>query len=186
MTDQGFSLEALRRFLRQSPLQGLINPAAARSRLNAVDQLDQELTDAERNDVRRIEVDELMTRFHKLEGESIRPETLDVYAARLRAALTDFISWKENPESFSNVGQERARAVRRSSAQAARSPDQEAGERIMLQVNDTAANIVPIPVRPDTTVYLANMPADLTGDEAERIARIVRAFAADTDGGSQS
>ncbi|MFW5927082.1 MAG: hypothetical protein ACOCSR_03435 [Wenzhouxiangella sp.] len=178
MSDDSFSLDALRRFLRQSPMQGLINPAAARSRLNALDQLEQELTGDERRDVRRIEVDELVSRFHKLEGESIRPEALDVYAGRLRMALTDFLAWMKDPESFTSVGQEKARALPRKPGKAGPgTSDHEAAERILLRATDNPINVVPVPVRPDNTVYLANMPLDLTVDEAERIARVVRAYA---------
>lgn len=176
MSEETYSLDSLRKFLRQSPMQGLINPAAARSRLNALSQLDQEMTPDERRDVRRIDVDELVSRFHKLEGESIRPEALDVYAERLRTALSDFIAWKRDPESFSSAGQERARAIPRDS-KGARTGDHDAAERIMLQATDNPTNVVPVPVRPDNTVYLANLPLDLTQGEAERIARIVRAYA---------
>lgn len=185
MADESYSLSALRQFLRQSPMQGLINPAAARSRLNAVDQLDQEMSEAETRDVRRIDVDELIGRFHKLEGESIRPETLDIYAQRLRAALTDFLSWRENPDGFSSVGQERVRAVRRNAHAASRSADEQEGERILLQASDNRTNIVPVPIRDDTTVYVANLPLDLTREEAGRITRVVRAFARDGNDGCE-
>jgi hypothetical protein len=36
---------------------------------------------------------------------------------------------------------------------------------------------VPVPVRGDHVVYIDNLPLDLTPAEAERIARVVRAFA---------
>jgi len=141
-------------------------------------QLEAELTDDERRDVRNLDVDELVSRFHKLEGSSIRPESLQLYARRLRTALADFLAWRNDPASFTGSGHERARAFKRGGEhRAALSPDQEQAERIVLEATENPTNVVPVPVRDDTTVYLANLPLDLTGAEAERIARIVRSFA---------
>ena len=55
----------LLKFLKQAGMEGLINPAAARSRRNAVEQLHAEMTEDERLDVRKLDVDELASRFHK-------------------------------------------------------------------------------------------------------------------------
>ena len=177
-TDESYSTEALQAFLKQAGMEGAINPAAARSRRNALVQLEAELTDDERRDVRNLDVDQLVSRFHKLEGSSIRPESLQLYANRLRTALADFLAWKQDPASFVGSAQERSRAFSRgANRQAALSPDQEAAERIVLEATENPTNVVPVPVREDTTVYVANLPLDLTAEEADRIARIVRAFA---------
>ncbi|QKK03443.1 MAG: hypothetical protein HND55_12695 [Pseudomonadota bacterium] len=171
-------LDGLRRFLRQAGMQGLINPAAARSRLNAVDQLAAGLTADERRDLRQVDVDALVARFHKLEGESIRPEALDIYAQRLRMALTDFLTWLEQPDGFVSVGQERARATpRRAQEPGKADPTQDAAERIVLQATENPTSIVPVPIRDDVTVYVANLPINLSPEEADRIARIIQAFA---------
>ena len=177
-SDEPYNTEAVQEFLKQAGMQGAINPAAARSRRNALLQLADELTDDERRDVRNIDVDELISRFHKLEGSSIRPENLQLYARRLRTALADFLAWKQDPASFVDSGQEWSRAFSRgANRQAALSPDQEAAERIVLEATENPSNVVPVPVRDDTTVYVANLPLDLTPAEADRIARVVRAFA---------
>ena len=44
-------------------------------------------------------------------------------------------------------------------------------------------NVLIIPIRPDRTVMVANIPVDLTKTEANRIERIVMAFADDPRGG---
>lgn len=179
MPDGSCSLESLLKFLKQAGMQGLINPAAARSRRTAVEQLAGELTEAERTDVRTIDVGELVSRFHKLEESSIRPETLAVYAQRVRTALEDFRAWTDDPASFRSTGQERMRALKRGAG----GPEHEAAERITLRATENPTNIVPIPVRPERTVHVANLPLDLTVEEAERIARVIRAFADPDRGG---
>lgn len=177
MPDGSRSVETLLKFLKFAGMEGLINPAVARARRNAVEQLAAELSEEERKDVKRIDVDELASRFHKLEGSSIRMEALSLYAERFRMALVDFLAWSKNPAGFQSVGGEQRRATPRGSL----TPEQEVAERITLESTENPSNIIPIQLRSDETVYVANLPLDLTANEADRIARVVRAFAQDND-----
>ena len=88
------SVDALLQFLKQAGMEGLINPAVARSRRNAIEHLQGEMTEGERGDVRTLDVDELASRFHTLEGSSIREEALALYVDRFKMALTDYLRWK--------------------------------------------------------------------------------------------
>ena len=178
--DKPYSAAVLLSFLKQAGMEGRINPAAARARRNAVEQLGSELTEAERADVRRIDVDQLALRFHKLDGSSIRSETLALYVQRFRAGLVDFLAWREDPDGFQSAAVERARALPRGSI----SDEQHVAERIALAATENTSHIVPIPLRESCTVYVANLPADLRREEAERIARIIQAFAADRSAGA--
>jgi len=173
-----YTLAGLRDFLRQAGTEGLMNPAAARARHKAVEQLADELTGDERADIRKIDVDALARRFHKLEGSSIRPETLAIYRERFASALESYLSWLADPASFIKPRRERARAfMRGDDANPALEPRQRAAERIALESTENPSNIVPVPLRDGLVVYVANLPLDLTGDEAERIARVVSAYA---------
>lgn len=171
--DADYSAEALLRFLKQAGMEGLINPAAARARRNAVEQLAAELTEAERVDLRRLKVTELASRIHKLDGSSIRSEALALYAERFEMALSDFIAWTDDPMHFQSLGSERRRAIPRGQLD----PELEIAERITLESAREQAGMIPISLRGDITVYIANLPADLSRSEAERIARVVRAYA---------
>lgn len=172
------SLDALLEFLRQAGMEGLINPAAARARRKAVEQLMHELTERERADVRCIDPDTLVSRFHKLEGSSIRPETLQIYAERFTAALGEYLSWLDNPAAFISPRRERARAYMRG-GEAEASPERAAAERIALTASENSDHIIPVPIREDQVVWIANLPLDLSPAEAERIAGVIRAYAGD-------
>ncbi len=176
------SLESLLQFLKQAGMEGLINPAVARARRNAIGQLSPELTAEERADVSRIDIDDLASRFHKLEGSSIRVEALDLYAERFRMALADYLAWLDDPAGFVSVGGEKKRAVTRGSL----SREQEVAERITLEATDNPSNIIPIALRPDVSVYVANLPLDLSDAEADKIARVVRAFVAGREGDGET
>lgn len=185
MPDGSHSLDRLLEFLKYAGMEGLVNPAVARARRKAIGQLSGQLSEDERSDVRNVDVDVLASRFHKLEGSSIRSEALSLYAERVRMALTDFLAWNENPAGFRSVGGERRRAVDRGSL----TREQEMAERITLESTENPTNIVPVPLREGETVYVANLPLDLSVDEAERIARVVRAFAPEngsSDGGDSA
>jgi len=179
---ESYTLDALLDFLKQAGMEGLINPAAARARRKAVEQLAGELETGEREDIRNIDVAALVSRFHKLEGSSIRPETLHIYARRFESALTEYLSWLENPSGFIAPRRERARAfLRGDERRPSLSAEQHAAERVALEATENPTNVVPVPIRDDTVVYVANLPLNLSHTEAERIAKVVRAYAAGDD-----
>jgi len=180
MSETDYSAEALGQFLKQAGMEGLINPATARARRNALEHLAGELTAAERADVRELDVDVLVSRFHKLEGSSIRPETLEVYGDRLKKGLADYLNWLDSPARFTPSARERIRNFARGTrAEPALDEEQKAAERIRLEATENPSRIVPVAVRDDHVVYIDNLPLDLTRSEAQKIARIVQAFADD-------
>jgi hypothetical protein len=164
-------------FLRQSTIEGLLNPAIAKSRLNAVEQLSVELTEEEKNDLRLIDVDVLCLRLHKLHDSSIRPEVLELYNKRLKAALVDYFSWLDNPSSFFSVGGDTIKKDKRySSSDKEKSHEQKALEEIALATSQSRTDIFSIPLRDDCTIYLQNLPLDISAAEAKKIANVVKAL----------
>ena len=79
MTDKDYSQTAFLKFLRQGALTGITSPATARSRKLAAEHLLIQLKSHERVDLRLLDVEELCSRFHKLQGSTIRPENIQVY-----------------------------------------------------------------------------------------------------------
>ena len=175
MTIKDYSQTAFLEFLRQGAVTGLIKPATARSRKVAAEQLLIQLKSHERQDLRVLDVDELCLRFHKLEGSTIRPETLQLYNERLTSGLKDFFSWTSDPASFEIVEGEKPEAV----VVAGRDTPGQAQAREELTLNPPRSphDIFPVPLREDLVVYLQNIPLDMTQAEASKIAAVVHALA---------
>jgi len=179
--DGSYSLDTLLRFLKYAGMEGLINPASARSRRTAAEHLGRELLPEEREDMRRVDVAELASRFHKLEESSVRSEAVELYVQRLNLALVDFFAWMDDPAGFSSVGAEPQRAIRRHrDGRSAIGRDQEAAERIALESTENPSNIIPVPLSDQHVVYIANLPLRLSQEEAEKITRVVRAYIDET------
>ncbi|MDX1572260.1 MAG: hypothetical protein R3200_17395 [Xanthomonadales bacterium] len=170
-----YTKEGLLKFLKEAAMAGLLNPATARSRRTAAEQLLTQLNDTEQADLREVDVDELCSRFHKLQGSSIRPEALKIYNNRLKSALADYFRYLENPDDFVSVGGENRQLRKRT--EGARSEEERALEEIRLEVAERPLDILPIPIRSDTVVYVQNLPLDLTPEEARKVARVVEALA---------
>lgn len=174
MTEKDYSQSAFLKFLRQGALTGITSPATARSRKLAAEHLLIKLKSPERADLRLLDVDELCSRFHKLQGSTIRPENIQVYKERLSGALKDFISWTTDPAGFQSVEGEKPEAV----VVAARDDEGMAQAREELTLNPPRSphDIFPVPIREDLVVYLQNIPLDMTRAEARKISAVVQAL----------
>jgi len=175
MTNKDYSQTAFLEFLRQSAISGIAKPAIARSRKLAAEQLLGQLKAPERLDLRLLDVDELCSRFHKLEGSTIRPETLQLYNDRLCSGLKDFVSWTSDPAKFVSIEGEKPMAVE---VAARDTPGQaQAREELTLDPPRTPYDIFPVPLRDELVVYLQNVPLNLTQAEARKIAAVIHALA---------
>lgn len=181
MSAEDYKHEMLVSFLRQSTIEGLLNPAVAKSRLNAVENLFIELTEEEKEDLRLIDVDVLCLRFHKLHDSSIRPEVLELYNKRLKAALVDYFSWLDDPKSFYSIGGDNIRKDKRyKMSDKETSFEEKALEEIALATTERATDIFSIPLREDRTIYVQNLPLDLSTQEAKKIANVILALSTDS------
>lgn len=175
MAEKDYSQSAFQEFLRQSAVSGIVKPATGRARKLAAEQLLEQLKSHERTDLRTVDVDELCSRFHKIQGSTIRPENLEIYNQRLSSALKDFIRWCENPAQFvSNEGEllESKLVARRDDVGQAT-----AREELALNPPRSPHDIFPVPIRENLVVYLQNIPLDMTREEANKIAAVVQALA---------
>jgi hypothetical protein len=180
MTQKNYSKANLLQFIRSSAVSGLINPSTSVSRKKAAEQLLTQLNAIEKQDLRQLDVDELCSRFHKLQGSTIREESLEVYKDRLKATLADFIAWVDDPMGFSPGHAEQVGATQKNADRLPTTASQRAREELTLNLPDNPTGIFPIPIRQDHVVYLQNVPLDLSRKEAQKIVAVVRALV-DTD-----
>ncbi|MEM9385203.1 MAG: hypothetical protein AAGA68_09100 [Pseudomonadota bacterium] len=175
-----YSPEGLLAFLREAAMAGRLNPATARSRVQAAQRLFTQLTAVERADLRQLDVSTLVHRCQKVDG-TMRPEVLRVYEKRMRDALTDYFRFVEDPDQFVASASERRSAT----AHRTRSQEEQALERAKLSITNARPDVVPVPIGGDEVVYIQNLPADLSAAQARKIVRVIEAFVDDTEEAEQ-
>lgn len=176
MDQKNYSETNFLQFIRQSAVSGLINPATSVSRKKAAEQLLTQLNTNEQQDLRQLDVDKLCSRFHKLQGSTIREESLEIYKSRLKAALGDFITWVDNPFDFVPGSSDQARATQKNADRLPSTEAEKAKEELALNLPENPTGIFPIPIRKDRVVYLQNLPLDLSSKEAQKIVAVVQAL----------
>lgn len=185
MSTEEFTPRRLLDFLREAPRQGLLNPAVARSRANAIEQLFSELTREEKDDIRRIDVDRLAARLHKIQGSTIRPEVVALYKSRVQEALIDYLAWLQNPTTFATIsGNTLRRHTRAFAVEGENAEETRALEDIALATSERRKDYVSVPLREGMSVFITNLPLDLSEEEASRISRVVMALACRAESGA--
>ena len=173
MATEDYSKNGLLTYLRESARSGILNPAVARSRKIAAVHLLDHIESEERLNLRLLDVDHLCSKIHKLEDSSIRVEALDLYNARLKSALEDYFNYLEDPDNFvsTSAKQPSAKVRKKKDCQ-----EQKALEEITLLQTDKQEEIIPIKIRQDLTVFIKDLPMDLSQSEAQKITRVVMAY----------
>lgn len=176
MANKNYSETNLLQFIRQSAVSGLINPSTSVSRKKAAAQLLTQLKTIEKQDLRLLDVDELCSRFHKLQGSTIREESLEIYKNRLKATLADFFAWVDDPVGFVPGQAEQIGAIQKNANRLPTTAAEKAKEELTLNLPENPSGLFPIPIRKDRVVYLHNLPLDLSNKEAQKIIAVVQAL----------
>lgn len=178
--EKDYSAKAFFEFMDYLSAKGLLKPNTAASRKAAGNKMLDILEEDEKQDLRKIDIDALHARFSNLSGTTYSPKSLQVYKSRFKKAREDFIRFVDNPSGFkptvtpreapsaSNNAGKKPKAKAKSST-ASQPSSQPSGFREPL--------VFPIPIRPDVTVEIRNLPDDLSEAEAARVAAVVQALA---------
>jgi hypothetical protein len=177
--EKDYSAKAFFEFMDYLSAKGLLKPNTAASRKAAGNKMLDILDDSEKQDLRKVDVDALHERFSNLSGTTYSPKSLQVYKSRFKKARQDFIKFVDNPSGFkptvtqrdSSGGGNNAGKRPKPKAKTTTAPEpqsQSSGFREPL--------VIPVPIRPDVTVEIRNVPDDLSEAEATRIAAIVQAY----------
>jgi hypothetical protein len=174
------SREAALEFLDYVAQKGLMARNTASARKAALSRVLSILPEEEAQDVTKIDLDEVMTRFGHLQGKGYTPQSLVTYKSRVRSALDDFSRYVDNPLGFKPSVQARERKSNgarppqdRPQPDTARAPEPRTGS----SAGPMASSILPIPIRADVTVHVQGLPFDLTEAEAKKIANVIQAMA---------
>lgn len=172
-----YSVDDLLDFLSHAGERGLMPAATAQALAVAVRNVFGILSQEERGDVRRLDLDAVIKRFMNKRAKEFNPASLKEYGRRAHRAVNHFLVWRENPADFSvktrttTGGKKRDRAVRAEAA----IDDDEMPER--MPVRATGGYDSAFPVRPGRVVTISNVPEDLTTAEAERLAQFIKMLA---------
>jgi hypothetical protein len=139
--------------------------------------------DWETKDVSTLDVEAHLTRFQNLRAKNYKPESLNVYKARFRRALSQFFDYTKDPAAWKpggqdrparqNGGRKRSAAEQRDFIAPLREPSAEFGTEGYIEY--------PFPLREGTIVRLS-LPPDLKVSEAKRLSAFVATLAVDGEG----
>lgn len=171
-----YSADASLNFMDVVRNKHYLKPATARARKAALKKMIEVMDNEEKHDVRRVDLDALHERFANKEAGAFSTSSLQVYRSRFRSALKDFISYTDDPTNF-RVTLHKSSGVQKTTT-AKKKPKADRGYTPTFEDTAPPSTIVfPIPIRTDLTVTVHGIPSDLTTQEAEKIAAVVKALA---------
>jgi len=174
----GYSADDLLGFLDHAGDRGLMPAATAQALAVATRNVFAILSDAEKADLSQLDLDAAIKRFTNKRAKDFNPTSLKEYGRRVRRAVELFLTWREDPANFTIKTRTTSAPRRKDKVSVHSEPAvRDAAEHSVDEVAGTYRSSVP--VRPGLVVTLVNIPNDLTGAEAERIAGFVRMLALD-------
>jgi hypothetical protein len=175
----GRSRQKLLEFLDYLADKGLMAKATIAARKAAASKVLGILSEEEATDVTKLSLEDVMRRFQNLEDKNYTPGSLTTYLSRLKSAVDDFRTYLENPLGFRPSVQTRDKRKpegKKESSTPTNTDQQPIVERHSVKP-PLSSSILPIPIRPDITVFVQGLPYDLTEAEAGKIANVIRAMA---------
>lgn len=169
--NNNYSTQAFFDFLIKLPSLGLINDSTARNLKNSALLLLSAIEAKEDDDVRELDIEELIARYVETQPNKPSDSTVHNYRSRFKSAVSKFEEYvrvgtivnladtEGNLSGFDAVEQKLEKAKHAN------------GERVQT------FNL-PIVVRPETgaMITVQGLPTDLTAEEAERILSVLKAY----------
>lgn len=179
-TEPDYSRDALARFIDYVVEKGLVHPSTAQGWRVATSKVLEEITPAERQDVRQVDVETTFRGFLRRNPERLSPASVGEYRRRVGRAIEEFVRWVENPggygpraASWSAKAEARPRA-RPPAPERPSKPGSASGAGAA-----TASDIaLEYPLRPDLLAQVV-VPRDLTVEEARRMGAFLVTLAVD-------
>ncbi len=174
-------------FLAHAGERGMLPAATASALAVACRTVFEILEPGEAEDLRNVDLSRLVSRFSNKRARDFNPSSLKEYARRVQRAWNLFSDWKSDPANFTpktrtTAARKGAERVDRPSAESGSGPMPAApapsAVRSVEALQMPGAFSSAFPIRRGHVVTIANIPADLTGEEAERLAAYVRLLGA--------
>ncbi len=174
-------------FLTHAAERGMLPTATASALAVACRTVFEILEPGEAEDLRNVDLSRLVSRFSNKRARDFNPSSLKEYGRRVKRAWDLFSSWKSDPANF--LPKTRATAARKGAKRVDRPSTESASGQMPAMAVPSAVRSVEafempgafssaFPIRRGHVVTISNIPADLTGEEAERLAFYVRLLGA--------
>ena len=183
-----YSRAALARFIEFVVAKGLVHPATAQGWRVATSKVLEDLTPAEGEDVRRIDVEATFKGFLNRYPGRLSPASVGEYRRRVGRAIEEFVRWMEDPGSYAFRSPPRpakADTRRRPEMEATPSPSPARSQPGGLPPTRPDGIALEYPLRPDLLAQVV-VPRDLTVEEAHRMGAFLVTLAVDFKPSSSS
>lgn len=172
-----YSVDDLVEFLDHAGDKGLMPAATAQALAVATRNVVGVLSDDEKRDLSRLEIDAVIKRFTNKRAKDFNPTSLKEYGRRIKRAVELYLAWREDPANFSIKTRATSAPRRKDKGPGNGDPATREGPTDQIPDDTPGTYRSSVPVRPGLVVTLVNIPNDLTSAEAERIAGFVRLLA---------
>ena len=176
MSQTEYSVDELLEFLEHAADRGLMPIPTARALAVASRRVFAALADSERTDLRTVDVDSAVKRFGNKHAKEFTPKSLREYGQRASRAVDQFLRWRNDPVGFSVKTRSTVASRKRAEPSPSESP---IGFEPAAVPSGAAIGgyQTSFPIRPGRVVTLANVPADLSKTEADRLAQFIKMLA---------
>jgi hypothetical protein len=174
------SVDDLLDFLNHASERGLMPAATAQSLAVASRNVFGILSEGERSALAASDLDGIIKRFTNKRAKEFTPSSLKEYGHRVHRAVELYTRWRESPADFTvktratNTGRKRERSARTEQAATAGQDDDDVPRS---STHGNAGYQSAFPIRPGHVVTIANIPYDLSGAEADRLAQFIKILA---------
>jgi hypothetical protein len=176
-----YSRAALARFIEFVVAKGLVHPATAQGWRVATSKVLEDLTPAEGEDVRQIDVEATFKGFLNRYPGRLSPASVGEYRRRVGRAIEEFVRWMEDPGSYAFRSPPRAPKAdtrRRPDVAPAPSPSPARTRPSGPAPARPDGIALEYPLRPDLLAQVV-VPRDLTVEEAHRMGAFLVTLAVD-------
>lgn len=184
--NKDYSQGALGEFFDYAARTSRLPKNTAQARKTASLKLLSVLDGDEAADLRKLDMDDVATRFANRHKADYTGQSLRVYESRARSAISDFIAWVDNPSSFQFGSKSTAKrtngdGAEPNGAKARTRKSRPAARTVQTEVSSPSPPTdkfrIPIPLRDGYMVEVVGLPKDLRPNEAQKISAIVVAYA---------
>lgn len=174
-----YSKDDLLDFLDHMGERGLMPASTAKALAVAVRNVFTVLTDDEQKNLAELDTSAVIKRFMNKRARDFSPTSLKEYGRRVERAITLHDAWQADPANFSVKTRETSTPRKnRTAATATETPATDSRSDVSATLGKPSGGYSSsFPIRPDWVVTVANIPANLSVAEAERLAKFVRMLA---------